>query len=306
MLFRNNLLKILISTTLCFNMLAVDALEQTKKTIFLQKAKKIAKITGKIAVGVGLACVGHIACELISTYIHECGHATGYFFMEGKKSSIRVYPTNHINIFGRICQPVYGGCDRFVCSSKSSELISVSAGPACGLLATYSQLVALEVVQARLAKQPAKKAFNNGLKLPVTFFKNFALKVRLLLDSGEDSTEISCAEVFFGMMAFFRCSRIVGEALYGFTPYNVPQSEGDGVKMWKLLRNKEDISTINQNLIVAALIPTVSALLIGLSMGLYSRLKDSGFRLKIKNAARKVLQRISNKTNKQASTDTKV
>lgn len=187
-----------------------------------------------LVAGTGLALLGHNILEFISTTCHELGHAYANKSLTGDPIAIKVYMNRQISLLNP-----YEGVSIFKTGDvgKCKEAFRISAGPLAGIASTLCQLYLLNKVESTYKEtEPltAKQTFLQPFTLLRSLFKSSKEQSKALLHEKKE-IPLTTFDVMLQMLKFFRCSRIIGEAIYGFTPMPVPRAIGDGQKLWGLL-----------------------------------------------------------------------
>jgi Peptidase M50B-like len=205
--------------------------------------------------GTALALAINIPLEYASTVSHELGHALVNKLFSGDKIDIGVEP-NLTPTF--LVQPWTGWARCSGNSTKLQDAFTLIAGPLAGIGMTQLQLILLTKLRKKYnistskAKQDSSVQTEKKLPDPAAFmmklykysYKNTSHLLKQERTVINDDSTIDSLTVAQEVLFFLRCSRIVGESIYGFTPLSTDKG-GDGQRMWSLLLDKPLNGTYN-------------------------------------------------------------
>lgn len=177
-------------------------------------------------------CMNNIL-DYISTFVHEHGHGLA----SGHPYEIKLN-TNFISWGGK-CIPK----ENFECTTLKAVIILL-AGPLTGLCTMYLQNIGIEMLDGALEKRPWKESLRKGLCYPFSFFSY--LKSKLQDNSTEkndhQNTLTLAAKMSLNTLRIMTWIRFATQIMEGFTPLNIPNS--DGLRVWKTIVG-ENCPTIN-------------------------------------------------------------
>lgn len=228
------------------------------------------RLVVKIIAGVGLATLAHVASEYLVLNAHEHGHCIGRKITDGEYGQVTI-KSNLSNGPLAVLFPFSG----YAVGKGGNKAVSSAMGPACGILASYGFMALVEGVCAALERNSAKNIAKRALTQPIALYPSIAHGAKEIV-TGQALDNISVSKVFSTTFSFFKMSRIIGEIIYGFTPYQFRIRENsDGVTLWREFY--PSIRSIQGNpaqLIAVSASPAVIALGAGLITGIYKRLSS--------------------------------
>lgn len=193
-----------------------------------------------IITGTVLALAGHNILEYSSTVCHEMGHALANKLVSGDPISIKIkYEPCFLS---SLIQPWQGSASisSSIESKKLANAFVTSAGPTAGILSVQLQLILLDILYARYSQNKSRKS----IWQPFKFFKELyqfskeQTEYCLGVSNSNSCSNLNTLDVAYKVLTFLRCSRLVGESLYGFAPISIPDGPGDGQILWSLLLNR--------------------------------------------------------------------
>lgn len=187
------------------------------------------RLAAKIAVGGAVSLYAHYLLEYITVYIHEHGHG-----ITGRDPNY----TTEVVPSGNLLAPWNG-----ICNGGVSSFFSIAAGPLAGLCARYVQCIAIETLDGYLNGKSLKESAQQGLRHPFLFFSKAQQTGKkycayaLNKNTDKQISEPTWSSVILHNLLFLRCGSMIGEFIYGLTPYNMQYQgiDGDGERLWKMV-----------------------------------------------------------------------
>ena len=170
-----------------------------------------------LSAGTALALAGHQLLEHVTTTMHELGHAVANKVITGDPIEISVKRTG--GLLGSICP--WQGLSRFRTNLNEKPFkhaARIAAGPLAGIMTAQLQFYLLTRLQASLE---GKKDYSAS---PWSFLKNVhaeSFKTTTFMKNEKKLPEVSTLSVAISVLKFLRCSRMIGEAAYGFLPFGI-------------------------------------------------------------------------------------
>lgn len=224
--------------------------------------------------GTALALIAHNVLEYVSTVSHELGHSLTNKFITGDPIRFSVTPQSGIVT---LIQP-WVGISYYSTSARSRSklayMLTTAAGPLAGIAATHLQLYFLSLLEKKYSSTSDTQPTSARWQQPGSFMRELyqASKKQTseLLSHKELPKTVGIAETAFTILKFLRCSRLVGETLYGFTPITDNNHVGDGQVLWHTILNRPSSAypLLSNRLIAITSTIMVSPLLLGICKAL--------------------------------------
>jgi len=187
------------------------------------------RLAAKVAVGGAVSLYAHRLLEYIAVYVHENGH--------GVAGGDPNYTTEVIPS-GNLLAPWNG-----VCRGGVSSFFSIAAGPLAGLCARYLQCIAIETLDGYMHGKSLKESAQQGLRHPFLFFSQAHQTAKkycvyaLNKKTDKQISEPTWSSAITHSLLFLTCGSMIGEFIYGLTPYNMQYQgvNGDGERLWKMV-----------------------------------------------------------------------
>ncbi len=223
-----------------------------------------------LTAGTALALVAHNILEYISTATHELGHSVTNKLITGDPIRFTVTPQSGPV---KLLQP-WVGASYYSQHSRSrlADMLITGAGPLAGIASTQVQLYLLSLLEKQYipTTQPA-----TSWQQPLPFMKElYHLGER---QASGMSEPMSIAQTTLTMLKFLRCSRLVGETLYGFTPITQHNVIGDGQVLWHKLLNRKSSAypLVSNRLLSITSAAMIAPLAIGIGKALIQKQKSA-------------------------------
>lgn len=251
---------------------------ETEKPTLIQKITTAGTFLAKLAAASAIALSAHHVLEYVSTYAHEHGHGIA----SGQDYDVRMLPSKSKSNLSKLFIPWLGITEYY--DEPTNVLLATLAGPLTGTATTYTQMVALKVLDGYMHNKSLSESLYEGLKTPITFFTNAMetgkkyTSIIMNQQSTNSLTNKSITSLAIDELLFARMGRLVLESIYGLLPYkprNVPDHPdilGDGEKVWKMIFGP-NIPTFTGKLTHMVLATMVSPYIIGAAQAVYQKIQ---------------------------------
>lgn len=268
-IFRSILVFLLLGNIL----VAEKSIEQWKP-----EKTRIALQAAKIVGGIGLGVCGFILTSYPYVFMHEAGHRYGFKVTGGDAhTNIYLYPKTTFQKNPSLIFQPFGGRTK---NTGGNHKIGAIGGPLMGTAFLYSTIVGAESLRAYWESKSKKENVRQGLKGPINVYTFLANKAQTIMQGTQQVEHVSFATITFITFSLLQTSKLIAEIIAGFTPI-FPNEYGDGLRFWREFN--PNVRNIPFDPHTLAIVPSIAAVIVGASKGLYEKYKNTSFIKKIKS-----------------------
>ena len=256
--------------------------ESAENMSFSQKSFNAATAVGKVAAGLGLAFVAHAISEYGVVYTHEMGHNLGSRLTGGSSGNIELESNLKKHPILAFIFPFSGSSE----ARNGNAKVIHAGGPLAGIAAGYALAVGAQAIKDGTDKKSEKKSISKKFSAPFSVYAKVTRGIRDMVSLKTSTSSVSMRSVFLNTFILLKLSRMYGEAIYGFTPF-----EGDGKKLYQEFGyNGPLIGEKTLYLFSIAVIPILASFAIGAGAGIGDLIRETHVYKNLKEKVKKLRQ----------------